>query len=245
MKIVWTCLAFACLGACSSLPSLPAMPAISFPSLPGFSTAPARAEAAPSAAATSAEPTTRERVAKAAELLSAGKESDARAELQAALVASPRDATAQAFLRQIETDPVVLLGEASQPYVVQAGDTMSGLAGRFLNDSLMFYALSRYNGLSSPNALAVGRTLKIPLTAKAPATSATLTTLPEPAAAAKAIDPAKANAIRLQALQLLNTGEVLRAVALLREAVSLDGTDPAIRKDLERAQRIQDALNGG
>ncbi|RYG24021.1 MAG: hypothetical protein EON93_23405 [Burkholderiales bacterium] len=115
---------------------------------------------------------------------------------------------------------------------------MSELAARFLGDGRMFFALSRYNGLAAPNALSAGRVLKLPTSARRAATSSVATR-------ARAADAARANEVRLQALQLLNTGEVDRAVALLREAASLDATDPAIRKDLERAERIQGALTDG
>ena len=124
---------------------------------------------------------------------------------------------------------------------MQTGDTMSGLADRFLGDSRLFFALSRYNGLSAPNALAVGRSLKLPLSAKRlPVTTVANAPTATPKAAA-----AKANDMRLQALQLLNKGEVDGAIALLKQAVALDANDPAIRKDLERAERIQGSLTNG
>jgi LysM repeat protein len=186
----------------------------------------------------------RDHVATALDLLGAGKQADAKAELEAALAKSPKHATALALMKQIEADPADLLGAESDTYVVQAGDTMSGLAQRFTGDPLMFYALSRYNNLAAPNALAVGRTIKVPRM-KAAASAETPATAPPAATEAKAVDPAKAGSIRLQALQLLNTGEAKRAVVLLKQAQALDGTNDAIRRDLERAQRIEAALADG
>lgn len=237
-------IAMAVLGAsaCAGMPAMPAKPA--------FGGAPAdiaqKADVQPAAAVMPdiAEAAPKDTVARAADLLAAGKEAEAKAVLQAVLAVSPRDMTAQNFLRQIDTDPVKLLGEASAvPYIVQTGDTMSGLADRFLGDGRLFYALSRYNGLTAPNALSVGRALKLPVTAKrtAPAsTAATSASASVPKAAA-----AKANDMRLQALQLLNKGEVDGAIALLKQAVALDANAPAIRRDLERAERIQGALMDG
>ena len=108
----------------------------------------------------------------------------------------------------------------------------------------MFYALSRYNGLSAPNALRAGRTLKIP--GRIGNSAVTSGTVSEKGAAELVApappQPGKANSLRLEALQRLNTGDVNRAVALLQEARSLDQTDPAIARDLNRALAIQAAL---
>lgn len=225
------------LTACAGMRSTPGAPAPATQTASAANTAPTDS-AAPAPAPAAAAPQ-KDSVSLAAELLAAGKEAEAKTMLQNILLASPRDTTAQNFLRQIESDPIKLLGEPStEPYVVQTGDTMSGLADRFLGDGRLFYALSRYNGLAAPNALAVGRVLKLPATAKRqPAKPPTST-----AATSSTVSLGKANEVRLQALQLLNKGQVDGAVKLLEQAVSLDGNDAAIRKDLDRAKRIQSAL---
>lgn len=228
-------------GACAGMPAMPANPALGSPAEKIGEPA---AEIAAAVAPAASEAAPKDTVARAADLLAAGKEAEAKAVLQAVLAAAPRDTTAQNFLRQIDTDSVKLLGEASsEPYIVQTGDTMSGLAERFLGDSRLFYALSRYNGLAAPNALVVGRALKLPATAKRTASaSAAVSSATAPVQKAAA---AKANNMRLQALQLLNKGEVDGAIALLKQAIAIDGNDPVIRKDLERAERIQSALTDG
>jgi hypothetical protein len=186
----------------------------------------------------------REHIAYAIERLGAGDIEQGRSSLEAVLQKSPGQPTALSLMEQIETDPVLLLGEASAPYLVVAGDTMSVLAQRHLGDPLLFLALSRYNGLSAPDALEVGRTLRIPLRT---AGASGLPAKPNTGAGTGAGPPpprpsVAANAIRLQGLERLNAGEASRAVVLLSEARSLDPGNAAIEKDLERARRIQSAL---
>jgi len=244
MKKLIALLAAATLGACSNLPQMPAMPQLALPTFPGSPTAQEASTEAATRAPLSPAPTAREHVTRAIDFLNEGKAAEARAGLSAALAKSPRDATALHLLEQLNTDPVALLGDKSETYVVAAGDTMSGLADRFLNDPLMFYALARYNGLASPKALSVGRTLKIPSRSGA----AVAAPQPQPEADAPRATPinaGKANAVRLQALELLNAGDAARAVSLLTEAQALDETNAAIGKDLERARRIQSALATG
>ena len=182
----------------------------------------------------------REDVAFAIELLGQGRTEEGRAAINVALAKSPSDRTALFLLKQIESDPVALLGEASQPYVVAAGDTISTLADRFLGNPLLFVALSRYNGLAAPNRLEVGRILRVPTRIEAP-DAALVAGAPAP----DATKASRANAVRLEALEQLNAGDVVRAVDLLTEAQSLDQTNAAIQKDLERARRIQSALGKG
>ena len=195
----------------------------------------------------------RERVRLAVEMLDRGEERSARRELQAALEEQPGLGTAQRLLDQIERDPREVLGADARPYTVRQGETMSALAERFLGDSLMFYALARYNQLDAPNQLRAGQTLMIPrrpgqnlTAASAVSTNAPAAPAPSSAPAATAtlrgIDPARANQLRLQALQHMNGGQVDSAVSLLRQAQTLDSENPAIRRDLDRALRLQASL---
>jgi tetratricopeptide (TPR) repeat protein len=62
--------------------------------------------------------------------------------------------------------------------VVRPNDTISGLAGRFLNDIYSFYILARYNGIAVPRQIAGGQTLRIP--GKAPPPSAPSAPAPAP-----------------------------------------------------------------
>jgi LysM repeat protein len=222
------------------------MPQLALPSFPGSPPAQeANAEAAAAPAPLSPAATAREHVARAIEFLNEGNAAEARAGLSAALAKSPKDSTALRLLEQLDTDPVDLLGDKSETYVVAAGDTMSGLADRFLDDPLMFYALARYNGLASPKALSVGRTIKIPSRSGAVVAAASQPQPEADAPRAGPINASKASAVRLKALELLSAGDAARAVSLLTEAQALDETNVAIRKDLERARRIKSALADG
>jgi LysM repeat protein len=222
-------------GACSHLPEMPQMPSIST----------GRPEATPGLSP-------RDRVRLAVDLLDQGDEQRAEVELRAALAEQPNNNAAQRLLQQITDDPRTLLTGAPRPYTVRQGDSMSALADRYLGDALMFYALARYNDLEAPNQLAAGQRLMIPVRPGVVMASASApvegTTPPAPGAAAiplRGIDPARANQLRLQGLQQLNTGNVDSAISLLRQAQALDFENPAIQRDLDRALRLQAALGGG
>lgn len=114
----------------------------------------------------------------AIELLEAGNEEQATIELQRALQVDPNHRLAQNLMRQITVDPVATLGRESFPYRVQAGESLSRIAGRFLGDVYQFYLLARYNDIKVPKQLAGGQLIRIP--GKAPPPSA-VTPPPAPA----------------------------------------------------------------
>jgi hypothetical protein len=101
-------------------------------------------------------------VISAAEFLEAGQEDLGLAEVQRALQADPGNPTAQNLLRQIQSDPVDLLGGEFFLYRVEPGETLSRIAGRFLKDRRLFYALARYNDIKVPRMLQGGQTIKVP-----------------------------------------------------------------------------------
>lgn len=189
-----------------------------------------------------------ERVRLALELLDGGEADEAKAELEAALQARPGDATAARLLEQINTDPRQLLGTRSRSYVVREGDTMSGLAERFLGDPLMFYALSRYNDIASPRTLAAGRTIYVPDRSRTSASAppnppSPLARTPAPTVVAPyQADPRRAGQLRLAGLEELNRGDADAAVRLLQQAQVFDRDNDMIRRDLERALRVQASL---
>lgn len=162
-------LLYACIGllaACQQAPRAPAAPGGEV----GTTTSPAPAQPEtsivippPSAPVTPATQQQAQRIALgAAGLLENGHEEQAKAELQRALAADPNNKLALSLMRQISADPMAWLGRESFVYVVRPNDTMSGIAGRFLNDIYMFYALARYNNIAVPKQVAGGQTLRIP-----------------------------------------------------------------------------------
>lgn len=216
-------------SACSHLPELPQMPSIAGPR--------ATPDLSP-----------RERVRLAIALLGEGDESRAEVELRTALDEQPNNGAARRLLQQVSEDPHALLGDNARAYTVRQGETMSTLAERFLGDPLLFYALARYNNLDAPNQLAAGQRLMVPQLPGMRAAPAPQDGVPSPTATAApppGIDPGRANQLRLQGLQQLNAGHVETAITLLRQAQTLDDSNEAIQRDLDRALRLQAALVAG
>jgi hypothetical protein len=187
----------------------------------------------------------RERVRLAIELLGQGDARRAEAELRAALQSDPELSTARRLLDHINGNPEEFLRGEPRPYIVRQGETMSALAERFQGDALLFYALARLNNLAAPDQVAEGQTLMIPRrpglrTASTEISAPTPPSGPVPSAPPlRGVDPARANQLRLQALQSMNSGQIDQAVALLRRAQTLDAENPAIQRDLSRAVRLQ------
>jgi Tfp pilus assembly protein PilF len=188
-----------------------------------------------------------ERLSRAVGLLDHGQPVAARAELAAMLAARPDDARASRLMREIDQDPRILLGSRSYAYTVRPGETMSALAERFLGDSLMFYALARYNGMAAPADLTAGRVLMIPgLPHRAAASAPPPPQAPQqqPVKPPPVRDHAQARLLRASALESMNRGQINRAVNLLRHAAEVDPDDPLIARDLTRALRIQATVHG-
>jgi hypothetical protein len=130
-------------------------------------------------------------VSNAIELLEAGSEDQASIELQRVLQTEPGHRLAQSLLRQIKDDPVAMLGRESFSYRVQPGESLSKIAGRFLNDVHQFYVLARYNDIKVPRQLAGGQMIRVPGKAPPPAPAPPPVAVPAPATTPVAIPPPK------------------------------------------------------
>ena len=125
----------------------------------------------------------------AADLLEAGNEEQAKAELQRVLASDPNNKLAQNLLKQISADPVATLGRESFPYDVRPSDTLSKIAGRFMGDVYAFYILARYNDIKVPRQVAGGQVLRIPGKAPPPGRPEPAAPTPPPPAAPVAPPP--------------------------------------------------------
>lgn len=187
-----------------------------------------------------------DRTRHAIDLLNQGRVAEARPVLDAALAEDPDNKVAKRLMEQLDADPKTLITGTAKPYTVGPGETLSMLAGRFLGDPLLFYALARYNGFAAPAHVQPGHVIKIPRNVR----PATASAKPKPAAstakaeapAAPRRDPARAAQLRASGLDQLNRGAPGKAVSLLQQALLADPGNSVIQRDLARAQRIQASL---
>ncbi|HEX2559633.1 LysM domain-containing protein [Phenylobacterium sp.] len=209
------------------------------------------AVAAPTAQAVPGTPAERERAA--LDLMNQGRVEEARKVLDAMLADDADNAVARRLIVQLDADPKALITGKAQPYTVGPGETLSMLAGRFLGDPLLFYALAKYNGFAAPSHVQPGHVIQVPrkvrpamVSAKPKAGSGPRTAkavAPEAPAAGPKRDTALAAQLRASGLQQLNSGSPARAVTLLQQALAADPGNPTIQRDLARAQRIQASLS--
>lgn len=188
-------------------------------------------------------------------LLMQGREAAASGKLKSILKREPMNPTATMLAGSIKGDPKDLLGPQSYSYTARAGDTMEGLAERFLGNRMKAYQLVRYNGLKAPATLVAGQMLRIPgepprpdpvrrpepdrPAAAAPVAPKPKVVAPKPAApVVSGANPIAARQLRTAGLAALNQGNVDRAVGLLRRAKQADPANPMIARDLARAERI-------
>jgi hypothetical protein len=195
----------------------------------------------------------REDVRDAIALLNRGDPAAARSKLMRALRRQPGDSIARQLIQQIDTDPRTLLGAESYSYTLREGESLSTIAQRALGNPMLFYALARYNNIPVPDQVRPGQTIQVPGRRPAPPPPR-----PEPRPAppragpapaetppprvAPRTNPALASRLRGQGLAALNAGNVGRAVSLLRQALALDPANATIRRDLDRALRIQSTV---
>jgi tetratricopeptide (TPR) repeat protein len=167
--------------------------------------------------------------------LQRGHYSEGEQDLRQYLAQHPGDRPAQAMLRQLTADPKQSLGSRSRSYVVQAGDSYSTLAARYLGDPGAFLVLARYNGSTNPSMLRTGETIHLPLStpladgvtppsgATDPAASVGDTLSPTSGATpVNELPAAKAQRLQRESLSLLDQGQNDQALTRLGEALSIE-----------------------
>jgi tetratricopeptide (TPR) repeat protein len=103
-----------------------------------------------------------QRVRKALQMLEQGEYEDARNQLNWALQEKPGLQIADNLIQQIDADPIDYLGVKNFYYQVESGDSLSTIAGKFLEDPMKFVVLARYNKLENPSKLAPGDRIRVP-----------------------------------------------------------------------------------
>jgi tetratricopeptide (TPR) repeat protein len=101
-------------------------------------------------------------VQRAIGLLQDGREAQAERLLETLMAEEGGDPTARLLLAQIRQPPEELLGDSFERLTVQPGDSLSQIAGRTMNNELLFYALARLNGIEVPRLLQAGQELRVP-----------------------------------------------------------------------------------
>ncbi|MFM9915530.1 MAG: LysM peptidoglycan-binding domain-containing protein [Rhizobacter sp.] len=185
----------------------------------------------------------------AADLLEAGNEEQARADLQRVLNNDPGNKLAQNLLRQISADPMTVLGRESFAYTVRSSDTLSRIAGRFLGDIYAFYILARYNDIKIPRQVAGGQVIRIPGKAPPPGmlenetrkekSAAPATPVAAPAAAAVVAEPSTGEKALLSADAAERRGDLERAYADYRVATGGElGSESLAKADQLRRRLV-------
>ncbi len=95
-------------------------------------------------------------------LLQDGAEERAEEMLAGIVAEDPGNATARLLLAQIRQPPEELLGESFEEIEVRAGDSLSAIAGRTIDNELLFYSLARLNDIDVPRLLRPGQRIRVP-----------------------------------------------------------------------------------
>lgn len=96
-------------------------------------------------------------------LIEAGQSDAALRALKTYLAKDPKNSVALSLQQQLTVNPLVYLGKPVARYTVQSGDTLGGIAAKFLGNPLKFVILGRYNQISRVKDLRVGQVLKLPV----------------------------------------------------------------------------------
>lgn len=98
-------------------------------------------------------------------LLDAGEEDKARAELERASQSNPKEEEVRCLLNGVTTaDPQAAYGKDARTHTVARGENLGIIARNYTGKVCEFYAIARYNNIRVPKQLAVGQAIRIPAT---------------------------------------------------------------------------------
>lgn len=174
-----------------------------------------------------------------ADLLQDGNTTAALALVQQVLHVEPRNAVAQSYARQIETDPVQLLGREHYSHTVKPGESLWSIARERLREPTLFFALARYNNLRVPRLLSAGQVIRIP--GKPPPPPPPPEPPPEPQLA-PAQKQARIAATLREARGLVARQDLCAAVVRFERVLALEPTHAAARNERLRALELVERL---
>ncbi|WP_241762694.1 LysM peptidoglycan-binding domain-containing protein [Dyella ginsengisoli] len=151
------------------------------------------------------------------------------------LEAHPGDRAAEDLLHQLTDDPRERLGPPAQVHEVQAGESFSTLARRYLGDGRQFLILARYNGSDDPSRLWVGQKVKLPKSRR----GAVRPAAPAVAEASSGSAAVRSQALQRESLSLLRAGRETQALAKLDDALK---EDPGLASDRGAADALRQQL---
>lgn len=99
------------------------------------------------------------------QMLEDGRQDQARVALKTYRAKDPKNPLALSLQQQLDANPIRMLGKPATTYTVQPGDTLGGLAERFLGSSSKFVILARYNHIARSKDLRIGEVIKLPASA--------------------------------------------------------------------------------
>lgn len=94
--------------------------------------------------------------------LAEGNPAYARALAVRAQELDAKNKLAPRIIEQIDLDPSETFGTEFFEHRIGEGESLSKLAGLYLNDPMLFYWLARYNGLEKPGDIHTGQVIRIP-----------------------------------------------------------------------------------
>lgn len=155
-------------------------------------------------------------------LLQDGQEARAEDMLSRLLAQRPDHPTARLLLAQIRQPPEELLGESFEEIEVHPGDSLSAIAGRSINNELLFYALARLNDIDVPRLLRPGQKLLVPRLEPVEAVEEEAQDTESPAAEAQSVLAQDEDTLQETARRLIRSERHSQAYALLLSAARAD-----------------------